>query len=116
VGALLGPKEEACVHGRLGKMRVKAFDVYSHGGAAALGVSALRAAGELLRLYRRSYLGKEVTTIHGMGTARQRHSARCTAVTPWASDEGWRGTACARLARGARGKGREGGAAMSGTR
>jgi hypothetical protein len=70
------------VPGRLGKRRVNAFDVYSHGGAAALGVGTLRAAGELLRLYRHSCLGEEVTTVHGMGTARRWRCARCTAVTP----------------------------------
>jgi hypothetical protein len=37
---------------------------HGHGGAAALGVGALRAAGELLRLYRHSCLGEGVTTVH----------------------------------------------------
>jgi hypothetical protein len=58
------------------------FDVYSHGGATALGVGALRATGELLSLYRHSCLGEEVTTVHGMGTVRQWRRARCTEVTP----------------------------------
>jgi hypothetical protein len=81
-GALLGPKEEACVPGWLRKRRVKAFGIYSHGGAAALGISALRAASELLRLYRHSCLGEEVTTVHGMGTTRRWRCARRMVVTP----------------------------------
>jgi hypothetical protein len=55
--------------------------VNGHGGAAALGVGALRAAGELLRLYRHSCLGG-VTTVHGMVMARRWRCARSTAVTP----------------------------------
>jgi hypothetical protein len=39
------------------------LNVNGHGGAAALGVGALRVAGELLRIYRHSCLGG-VTTVH----------------------------------------------------
>jgi hypothetical protein len=50
--------------------------INGHGGAAALGVGALRAADELLCLYRHSCLGEGVTTVHGMGTARWWRCAR----------------------------------------
>jgi hypothetical protein len=52
------------------------LSVNGHGGAAALGVGALRAAGELLHLYRHSCLGEGATTVHGMGTARRWRGAR----------------------------------------
>jgi hypothetical protein len=49
------------------------LNVNGHGGAAALGVGALRAASELLRLYRHSCLGEGVTTVHGMGRNTTRY-------------------------------------------
>jgi hypothetical protein len=49
------------------------LSVNGHGGAAALGVGALREAGELLRLYRHSCLGEGVTTVHGMGRSTTRY-------------------------------------------
>jgi hypothetical protein len=49
------------------------LNVNGHGGAAFLGVGALRAAGELLRLYRHSCLGEGVTTVHGMGRSTARY-------------------------------------------
>jgi hypothetical protein len=49
------------------------LSVNGHGGATALGVDALRAAGELLCLYRHSCLGEGVTTVHGMGRSTARY-------------------------------------------
>jgi hypothetical protein len=49
------------------------LSVNDHGGAEALGVVALCAAGELLRLYRHSCLGEAVTTVHGMGRSTARY-------------------------------------------